>query len=373
MSQPQVPNSPSPSDPAVIADLSRRFEWFADRVCAGYCPLYEALCRGIANDPALLSLAACARPGQPVPNVFLSAVKFLLLDGVEPGHRLHAIMAGATESAEDVPSDAFDVWREFVLAHADAVRLQVAWRNVQTNDVNRCTVLLPAYSIIAERSGKPLALVEAGTSAGLNLLWPQYRHEYRNAQMTASLGPDDSPVELLCELRGPHVPPHLASSENQPELASAVGVDLVPVDVTDPDQRRWLQALVWPGHKLREQRLVAALQLAAAAPPRLVEGNVLTWLTRLDELVESDPSDAALVVSHSFVLNQLTDLERDTFGQRLQAATATRNAVYCVGFEHVADMVAELWLTTYRDGAEPQREHLANAQPHGQWMEWLAT
>ena len=60
--------------------------------------------------------------------------------------------------------------------------------------------------------------------------------------------------------------------ERVPEVAWRQGVDLNPLDVTDPDTAAWLTALVWGGHTDREERLQAALRVAAVDPP-----PVLAW------------------------------------------------------------------------------------------------
>jgi len=43
--------------------------------------LYESLCHSLAEDRDRLAIAANARPGQPVPNLFMAAVHWLLLAG----------------------------------------------------------------------------------------------------------------------------------------------------------------------------------------------------------------------------------------------------------------------------------------------------
>ena len=51
-------------------------------------------------------------------------------------------------------------------------------------------------------------------------------------------------------------------------VAARWGLDANPLDASDPDDARWLRALVWPGEDAREARLVAALAVAAGdAPP----------------------------------------------------------------------------------------------------------
>lgn len=63
--------------------LSKRFRIFAERECKGSNNLYEHLAGNIANDQELLKLAANSKQGQPIPNLFLGAVHYLLQgDGV---------------------------------------------------------------------------------------------------------------------------------------------------------------------------------------------------------------------------------------------------------------------------------------------------
>src|SRR5947209_354798 len=80
--------------------------------------------------------------------------------------------------------------------------------------------------------GGPIALLELGASAGLNLLYDRYRYRYGDH----TVGDAASPVTLDCELRG-MAPPRAILP-----IAWRGGVDLHPVDVTDDDAVEWLQA-----------------------------------------------------------------------------------------------------------------------------------
>src|SRR5215475_14191641 len=86
-------------------NLSRRFERFARRECH-VSPLYERLSLGIANDPELLTIAAQAKSGQPVPNLFLGAVHFMLLGGAQHplAHFYPSIPPTASSLADPYPS-----------------------------------------------------------------------------------------------------------------------------------------------------------------------------------------------------------------------------------------------------------------------------
>ena len=60
--------------------FARTFHRFAELECPGMSTLYESLCHSVAEDRDLLDIAANARPGQPVPNLFMAAVHWLLLE-----------------------------------------------------------------------------------------------------------------------------------------------------------------------------------------------------------------------------------------------------------------------------------------------------
>jgi hypothetical protein len=47
-------------------------------------------------------------------------------------------------------------------------------RRTQTNEAARCAVLLPALALLPQ----PLALIEVGASAGLCLLYDEWRYHY---------------------------------------------------------------------------------------------------------------------------------------------------------------------------------------------------
>src|SRR5205085_2794304 len=104
-------------------------------------------------------------------------------------------------------------------------------RSTQTNEVGRLATLVPAFAAVA--SG-PIALIEAGASAGLNLFPDRYSYSWGDG--TIGSGP-----LLTASARGP-VPLPVAV----PTVAWRVGVDLHPLDVADDDAMRWLSFLVWP-------------------------------------------------------------------------------------------------------------------------------
>ena len=75
-----------------MSELGRIWEWFADTSCKGYSPLYDRICRVVAEDDDVLALVQEAPPPAHQPNVLLGVVHYLLLGGLD--HPLAAVYAG---------------------------------------------------------------------------------------------------------------------------------------------------------------------------------------------------------------------------------------------------------------------------------------
>ncbi|WP_433345579.1 DUF2332 family protein [Micromonospora sp. CA-111912] len=102
----------------------------------------------------------------------------------------------------------------------------------------------------------------------------------------------------------------VALPDRVPEVMWRAGLDLNPLDVTDPDDLGWLTALVWPEQHGRRDRLTAAARVARAAPPLLRRGDLLA---DLPALAAAAPPGATLVVFHSAVLAYVPPVARTGF------------------------------------------------------------
>mgnify|MGYP001424715823 CR=1 FL=1 len=169
--------------------------WSDVEAVANLSPLYQLLGNAVADDAELLDLAGEALPGQPPPNVLFAAVHALLAH--RPGHPLAAYYATLGGSRAAAP-EAVGLFREFCLEHRDELLPAIRTRLVQTNEVRRSAILLPAFASVEEDAGQPLALFEIGPSAGLNLLFDRYRYRFGDVE----IGPAGSPVVLESEPRG---------------------------------------------------------------------------------------------------------------------------------------------------------------------------
>lgn len=341
---------------APLERLAFLFRDFGEHQAQAASPLYAALAVKIATDEDLLLLASHAQRGQPVQNMLFAAVHDLLLRGV--AHPLAAYYPSVTPSPD--PGDPFPAFRAFCHDYAEDIRSLLASRRVQTNEVGRCALLLPAFNTAANLSGQqPLALIEVGASAGLNLLWDYYAYDYGIGQTYGSI---ESPLVLHCELRGtarPGLPDPL------PAIADRVGLDLNPINIHDDDAVRWLRALVWPDQPHRMRRLETAVTLARQNPPRLAEGDALS---QLPGLLKAAPPDATLCIYHSFVLNQFSHEDRARYDTLLADYSHERD-VYDVALEWIGTPAPEIILRAFHSGSLNEMP-LAVCEPHGRWLEW---
>jgi len=343
-------------------DVSGAFEWYADWA-ADVSPLYERLARGVAGDVELLDIAAEAPDGQPPPQLMFAAVHALLLSGRD--HRLAEFYPTCVDDpTSPAEADPFPAFREFCLDEENRVRDLVATRRVQTNAVGRSAVLLPAFEHVARitTAARPLALVEVGASAGLNLFWDRFRFEYEGYGV---YGTPDSPVRIESTVRGNRDPP---LPERVPDVGYRAGIDLNPLNVTDPADARWLQALVIPDQQRRHERLAAALDLAAADPPRLVEGDALDVLP---DLLRDVPVEPVLCVFSTHMLYQLDQDAVDELEGMLREHGHER-PVHWLSNVPSPDAESPVYRhVALRDG-EREVTRLAEHESYGKWLRWVA-
>jgi hypothetical protein len=92
-------------------------------------------------------------------------------------------------------------------------------------------------------------------------------------------------------------------------------LDLRPIDIKDPEQIAWLEALAWPDEGKRLQLLRAALKVAHNYPIQVVQGDLRT---DLPALIARMPEDATRVVFHTAVLDYLSSADRTAFAQTVR-------------------------------------------------------
>ena len=358
---------PDPIDDSV---LRRHFESFAT-TSAPRAPLYTALSIVVSRDPSLYRLLLHAPPTQQLPVLLFACVHELVLE--HPDAELAQWYPNLTEQHRAPTERALrSVFTAFAATHHDRLITLLASRTTQTNEVGRCGSLLPALGLLSSEVG-PLGLLDVGTSGGLNLLLDRYEYRYRAADGTISEVGEPSAVSITVDTTGDvPVPPSM------PTIAARCGVDQRPIDVTDDDEAHWLEACVWPDQADRFHRLVAAIDIARAAPPEILAGDAVT---SLEPAIDRIGTTAHPVVTNSWVLNYLTPDRRLAYLATLEHLGARRDLSWV--YAEAPALIPELpngpdpmdahrtvlSMVRWRNG-ERLVDHLATVHPHGFWMQW---
>jgi hypothetical protein len=269
--------------------------------------MYAELLDHVADDvrgagPAwevLQDLAGCPEGAYPALRL-LGAVHRIVLEDRAPELERHYPSAGGH------PGDG--LWAAFhsvLTGHGEELRALVQGPP-QTNEVGRSAALLGGYATVAGETGLPLRTLEIGASAGLNVIWDEYR--YRSG--TWSWGDPRASVLIDDVFDGPA--PDLAPAR----IDERAGCDLNPVDVTTDQGRLTLLSFVWPDQQVRRRRLEAAIEVfrAVTPRPRIDQADALSWLE--ERLIERRLG-VATVVAHSVVVTYFDDATRAALAELL--------------------------------------------------------
>ncbi len=299
--------------------------------------MYGDLCRRLAAEPLVGEIAPDDRWDLPVR--LLGGLHHLVLDG-----RLAGWEWGQVRAA--------------LAGERDWLARFVAEQAVQTNEVQRCWALLPAFLALGEQ--RPLELIELGTSAGLNLVWDRYRYVYAAGTW------GDGDLVLAGEERA-RVSAELLG--RRPAIVRRRGIDLHPLDPADAEDARVLECFVWADQAERLARLRRALAIAREDPPEIVAGDYVDLLPSL--LADRDP--AALTVVFQTVSTVYLEAERyEVLRHAVEAAeppvawiSTRRYSEEETGLEGGFELEARLL-------GDPAARLVARMGYHGQWLEWRA-
>jgi hypothetical protein len=320
--------------------IAQKYSTFAAQEAADRSPLYVIFANAIADDEEILTFLAALPIPKQQPNLLLAAMQFLF---------------GAARDWQH--------FRELFHSHRNKVEAVVLERSTQTNEPGRCATLLPLLS----RLPQPIALIEVGAAAGLCLLPDRYAYDFNGHSVAPAIPSPDPPV-FPCTLA-----PATRLPERTPQIAWRAGLDLNPIDPRDPDQTRWLEALVWPGEDRRIERLRAALKIAAADPPRIVKGDLRY---DLPALAAEAPRGVPLVVFHTAVLAYVKAAEdRLAFAETLRELNAIWICNESPGlFPEMLESVPKPspCKTPNKMLMALNNRPIAWADPHGKSLEWFA-
>jgi len=335
------------------AHLSQTFRNFAHIECKDSSKLYEYLSLNIAEDNELLDLCLHAKEGQPVPNLLFGAVHYLLLNGRD--HVLSQYYPSVVANPLDVDGS-FIHFKEFCRQYRREVTTILQSKLVQTNEVRRCAYLYPSFCYMFNKVKKPLALIEIGTSAGLQLLWDKYSYSYGTNEI---YGDQHSILHITSEMRGVETPILL---KEFPPVASKVGLDLHISDVRNKEDYLWLKSLIWPEHKERLEVFESAVICFKGNPVELLEGDGVALLT---DVMKGVPDDTLIGIFHTHVANQIPEKSKRILIEKIQKMGENRDVFHL--YNNMWDR--KLHLDYFIDGVD-YKEIIGEADGHGRWFEW---
>lgn len=323
-------------------------------------PLYRQLSVAVAGDPPTLELLRQRQPGQQPSYLLFGAVHYLLLSGVD--HPLRAFYPSLSDGRGVTGSAPGAVFIDFVRQYHGEVRQLARTRLVQTNVIRRSVGLRYALSVISEHQPGPVHLIEVGASAGLHLRLDSYRFAFGRFLD----GPSDADITIRTNWGDGRE----RSLNPLPRIASRTGVDLRPVDVTDPDQRLWLRALVWPENTADADLLRTALTEAAVHPVKLIAGDAIDVCPGLAKTL---PAGETRVVFHAATRMHVPTHRRAAFDHAVDSL-GQDGPLYHVWQEppeaqHVGIAAGTSTAGLFLHGTDPTDiVALADMDGHGAWI-----
>ena len=342
-----------------LAETFRRFAVAHQRGA----PLYSKIADRVADEATVLDLMSAAPVMQRIPVLLFACAHHLLLSN--PTGELAAHYPNISTRQAD--GDAGDLFVQFVLEHRDEMSALLATRSTQTNEIRRSNWFLFPFAML-ERELGPLAHIDVGTSAGLNLLFPKLAFDIHPS---GRIG-DTSALTIQCDVRGQ--PPLI---DHVPIVNWSVGIDAQPIDVHDEVAVRWLQACVWPDQVDRFTRLHSAIDLARQSNLRIDTGDAVENIVRL---VAEASAYGHPTVTTSWVMNYLSPAQRESFVNELVRVGTTTDVSWVIAespletpelpvSSNEGEDITVISLVTWRNGQQVSTR-LARTHPHGNWIHW---
>ena len=344
-----------------IVDVRQAIDWQAEHAAKAGAPCTGRVVRAqlaILDTPTELGRRMKEWPGlmlaDAMPLRVAGALHWLVLSGAD--RRLERVYAGElTDQAiiDDLVAAIAVEWDAKLAPWLDGPP--------QTNEAGRSAGLMGGLLWLSQRLGRRFELNEIGASAGVNTMMERYRFDLCGV----TVGPVASPMLIKPEWRGP--PPPAV----EVEIVAIRGCDMAPVDLSNSAEALRLKAYVWPDAPQRMARIDAAVQLAAEKPPLVERKDAGTFVE--ERLEASQQPGVTRVLYHSIVWQYLPETTQLSITAAMEEAGSRAKAdkpLAWVQLETNRETFRHELSVRYWPGGEAETM-LAEAHPHGAWVEWL--
>ena len=231
----------------------------------------------------------------------------------------------------------------------------------QTNEVGRSGALMPGLLCVAAATGLPLALLELGASAGLNLNMDRFACDLGGVRA------GDPVSEVIVRPHWQGLPPPSAAIT----VVSRQGVDIAPLDAADDAVALRLMAFIWADQPERLARTQAAIALARRFPPVLAKGDAADWLEQTLALADG----VASVVYHSIAFQYFPPAAQARIRAHLDAMGATATAQRPLAWlrlemDDPANPAQPAIRLSLWQGGDVQERLLGHSHAHGTFVQW---
>ena len=266
-----------------------------------------------------------------------------------------------------------DIYRGFITdqKQIDALVVEIAQRHdhtllpwldspPQTNEAGRSASVMAGLLWLSGKLGPKFELTEIGASAGVNTMMARFFYDLGGT----TAGPSLSSIKIIPEWRGGPPP------RNPVEIVGIMGCDIAPIDLSDEKQALKLKSYIWPEATDRMARMDAAIAMAERAPPDLVKVDAGDFVE--ERLATPQEEGVTRTLFHTMMWQYLPQATRDRIAAAMEAAGAEATAEKPLAWVRVEtnretfkhELTVRYW---------PAGENwtlLAEAHPHGAWVEW---
>lgn len=345
-----------------IPTIAEALEWHAGHCERSDAPITARVVRALL--PVMESNTATGRrlkewQGQAIEDALAlritAGIHSLYLNG--EGARLEAVFSGLVTDqgqADAIVLEAVETFDHKLLKWFDSPP--------QTNEAGRSASVMGALLWLSERLGPKFELTEIGASAGINTMMARYHYDLGGTMA----GPGLSSMQIKPEWRG-DAPP-----QTEVRITDIAGCDIAPVDLTDESQAQRLKAYVWADAQVRMARMDAAIALAKKMPPELVQMDAVDFVR--ERLARPLEQGVTRVLFHTIMWQYLPQASRDAIREMMnaagEAATSAKPLAWIRLETNRKTFRHELTVKYWPHGE--QVVQLAEAHPHGAWVQWLA-